>query len=192
MKRLRIIVKKKTPSINLPIVSDMAQVVANVATSPLIAEMEKVIESKIETMKTEQLADEDIKVKSVESPSIQLIPIPSPVFVSACSKEKLENFEVVELLDNNKIDKEELFSDSAEFECKKLSNNLISARETARFKITVDGDKPILGFFFSLQSKLNFINANHIESIEDDKVALIVNNLTNKDVTFDINYIAIF
>ena len=189
MKRLRIIVKKKTPSVNLPIVSDMAQVVTNVANSPLIAEMEKVIESKIETMKPPEQLD---GVKSVESPAIQVTPPPSPAFVSACSKEKLDNFEVVELLDNNKIDKEELFSDSAEFECKKLSNNLISARETARFKITVDGDKPILGFFFNLQSKLNFINANHIESIEDDKVALIVNNLTNKDVTFDINYIAIF
>jgi hypothetical protein len=198
MKHLKLIGKKKPPNNIIPeniIVSDLIEDIASNSSVPMVNTFDQVTESNTKSPLVEELERAlENKINNIGQPDTinePIISYPSEN-ISKCHKEKIDNSSLLELLENNKIDKDDLFSDSAEFECKKLINNMIVARETARFTVTVDNHKTVQGFFFHIHSMTNFLNSNHIENIEGNKVSLVINNLMNKDVTFDINYLAIF
>lgn len=77
-------------------------------------------------------------------------------------------------------------------EYKSIPNLVVKARETARFTFSTQMKKPIQGFNFETISSVNMVCTKHIEKIEGNKISVIVNNLSNKVVTFSLLYIASF
>lgn len=213
MKRIKILGRKKqTPPsemeggcAELPKVietlKNVGEIVATTSKTPMVQELEKVLFSNFRGTPDAPITTNDIQADApavpqdatiqtfdmkVKNPSVGTQSTP-PLLISpqSCSKESISNSEISELLDDGK-DEEPIG-----FECKQLSGIQLKAKETARFTITLESDHSISGFMYTIISSKNFIHTSHIEIIQDNKISIIINNLSNKDVTFIIGYVAI-
>ena len=77
-------------------------------------------------------------------------------------------------------------------EIKELTGNELKNRETARYTVVPDTDKPIKFFDYSISSAENFLFSSHLENIDSNNANIIMNNISKKDVSFDIKYMALF
>lgn len=77
-------------------------------------------------------------------------------------------------------------------EIKELIGNELKNRETARFTIVPDTDKPMKFFDYSIISADNFLFSSHLENFDSNNANIIMNNISKKDVSFDIKYMALF
>lgn len=89
---------------------------------------------------------------------------------------------------------EHVQAETTTFESKLLeSDNLkLKPKECARFILSTDNTNTIKGFNYCIQCEQNFICTSNLEKLEGNNVSLVVNNLSNKDVKFNIMYIATF
>jgi hypothetical protein len=91
-----------------------------------------------------------------------------------------------------KIEKQIDVSSNMKYECNYLDGILLEARETARFTLMTKNTENIVGFNYNIKCKQNVICSSHIETIDGNKVSIIINNLNNKQVSIGIQYIAVF
>lgn len=214
MKRIRILGRKKPTQLAAPIVEqnvekavdeikavpkadDIVATIQPSTRSPLMDELEARLmeKSKAAADIPPPLAEVDaldLKVKK-NIVGVPKTPMPSPSsaaspapYTSTCSKESLESVDISELLEIKTDD------DQVGIECKQLMNNTLTAKETARFLLTLESPQDVSGFVYSIQTAKNFIHTSQIESIEGNKISIVINNLSNKGATFNISYVAIF
>lgn len=190
MKRIRILGRKKPTQMSeiIDTIGNVANIIETVA-SPI---MEAISDDYQNTPQTQtEIIPSTPSQSPSQSPSEEQILNVLDINVkktqsetsSNCSKETINNEDVLDFFDKKE-------DDHFEIECKKLSNNELFAKETARFKISLDTQNDIIGFMYSIQSKMNFIHTSHVESIDKNVVSIIMNNLSNKKVSFDISYAA--
>lgn len=202
MKRIKILGRKKPtqqpsgakalekPIIDIPKVvstlGDIGDIVATITKSPLVQELEQRIEQQMTSHAVVE-AEKPIKALDIEikkSPTATPSSTPSLFPSSPPSKESLDSSDILELLEDKK-------EEQMGIECKQLSDLQMKAKETARFKITLESTNDVAGFMYTIISDKNFIHTSHIENVSGNKINLIINNLSNKDIIFTIAYVAI-
>ena len=108
------------------------------------------------------------------------------------SKETLDNEEIMSFISNGSVPDS---NEEPNIEVDKIDNFLL-ANECARFTIKCKLNQPIKGVFYTLQSDSNFLNTSHLDKEKNNeptnKFAIVINNLSNKKVSFTIGYVAFF
>lgn len=77
------------------------------------------------------------------------------------------------------------------FETKTIENNELQPHEAARFTIVTDFTTDIMHFDFSIIADASFIHSSHLERINENRAAIIINNLTDKPFLFSIHYMSL-
>ena len=96
-----------------------------------------------------------------------------------------------EIIDNSHIiDLQQTSQPSLNMESKTLTGNILNPYECAKFIIVTDKTEEIIHFGFNIISKCGFVHTAHVESILDNRVNLVVNNLSNKVVDFSLQYLS--
>ena len=95
-------------------------------------------------------------------------------------------------LDNSHILKtKERETQSINYETNMLEGNTLEPNSCARFSITTNIIDPIIHAGFEILTDARIIHNAHIESIVENTVNIIVNNLTDNIMNFAINYLTI-
>jgi hypothetical protein len=203
MKRIKILGRKK------PAKDDHAAIIeaTNAAASAipvngdtLIAELKKRIDLRnVDSAmngsgdaQQSQDASGQSSIPSSPPPLAQSVPLtpPTPPQQSAqCEKESITSSEISSIFDIKPPDP--VVEDDSGIEYGLISGNILSPKETARYKITMESNKDISGFIYTIHAEHNFLFTTHIESISRNVVNIIMNNISNKEITFKISYIAL-
>jgi hypothetical protein len=184
---------------NLPVMNQTGGMKGGAFEKQILRELTNVLMNKKEIPKTPEPSP-------VVTPIITPSPSPAPQVLieeslkvsnapsvpANCAKTEVSNDEIIEFMDMFKSPVDEMEEKNILMECQLLKDNELKPKETARFTITTENLADIQGFAFSIQSDVNFIHTSHLESVEGNKVSVLLNNLTNKSIKFGVYYIAVF
>ena len=122
------------------------------------------------------------KVNEILPPEVP--PTASPVTEdSPIKKETLNNDHVRDLVEKDPQPK---------IETKTVSGLTLEPNEVAKFSIVLENTvDEVIHFGFSLISDTPFLHSSQLEPIVDNVVNVIISNLTNKVVSFAINYLSL-
>ncbi len=188
--------------------TDIANQVNNLGQSALIKELESVLDGKVAGPVTN-----DAPLKCQAPDLGVLLPVgsddPNPddaideISSASSCKSTLDNADILDFINitsNGFSSKQKLESPTPTdlvggltmVETNTLTENVIEPLETARFTITTLSPDNIQGFQFEVVSPVNFLHTSHLENVTGNKASIIINNLSNKSVTFGLQYLAIF
>jgi len=134
-----------------------------------------------------------IVVRGTECPPTENLPdvtgiVPNIEVSQSIIKQTLDNKHIQNF---KTVNIENIPVQTTKFETKTLNDLVLEPNSCARYTITTDIIDPIIHAGFEIISEAGILHNTHLESIVENKINIIVNNLTDDIMKFALNYFSV-